>query len=74
MKPIFYGIKNIKDELYSSIYCVCVYMYMCVCVYMGKFIKTNQKIIVPKHGYIFQKHQKKKSLNNIIKFLLLNLT
>ena len=44
---------------------------------MGTFIKINQKIIVSKHGYILQNHKKKKEdirLNNISKFLRLNLT
>ena len=49
---------------------------MCVYIYMGTFIKITKKIIVSKHGYILQNHKKKKDirLNNISKFLRLNLT
>ena len=66
------GLKILKYNY--TIVCVCV----CVCVYKhGTFIKINQKNIVSKHGYILQNHKKRSEyirLNNISKFLRLNLT
>ena len=67
LRQFFVIYSNIKDELYSQIYYVCVWV---------RSLKRTKKLLYQIMGTFFKPAKKKKKnvrLNNISKFLRLNL-